>query len=947
MQNDAFPQVATILLSPALDDELGSQLRAWQELESHHSERTFARIHSDGDSGILLCHRTHEEQWAKSSIPVVLVGKTTQSRPNEVVLSDHIALRPAGTHPFIELLVGQSDKSRDFRHRVRQLFAHDLATRQNAAELQRYKQAAEHAEHTTHALRIESRCLSRGIRIRDEKIASLTHILDPIRQERDAFRVKMAEENHRRTTIEHHYTENREGLDSLRIFLSQPAPLWRRVLRAFRKPFIPHIPTLPEPLALQSCSEQEDFSSSTSFALVEPSTVPDDGTCSPEVIQRVLFIAGEPDTPGVAYRCDRNAEAVRNAGYEARIQPCATVGYEDIRWADVMIFWRVEYSGHVSTILDLAQQEGVRTIFDADDIVFVPHYARIDFIDGIRSVGATEERIERCFADMRRTLVRCEQGSATTRELALAMHELRPVIHLLPNVYDHETLRRSRLGCRLRGEPGRSTSDDGLIRIGYATGSRTHQRDFTIAYPALTSVLKARPNTRLVLFREKDNHRPVLLMEEFPALKAVESQIEWRDMVPLSELGEEFARFDISIAPLEVGNIFCEAKSEIKFLEASLAGNASIVSPTGPFRRVVRNNETGLLAETQEEWTSALLKLVDNPDLRRTLARNAYHDVLWPFSPEAQARRMALALSSLNGDVEAAQAAETLLARGRVKPPALPVVPESETLFHHDILGEADVTVIVTSYNYANHVLDALDSVVAQTLPILDLIVVDDGSTDESADLIRIWMERHTGRFNRLIFRRSIRNAGLGGARNIGMDAAETPHTLQLDADNILRPDACETLLAAMTFGIAYAYPLIQCFDENGPLVTKKTPDLITPPGAPVLLGDLPSNPLTLVSGNRIDAMAMVAKWAWAAAGGYYVSREAMGWEDYDLWCTFAELGLPGRQVPAVLADYRQHSSSMTNASTERTAHKARVVAYVQDRHPWINLTAEKAHQRA
>ena len=92
--------------------------------------------------------------------------------------------------------------------------------------------------------------------------------------------------------------------------------------------------------------------------------------------------------------------------------------------------------------------------------------------------------------------------------------------------------------------------------------------------------------------------------------------------------------------------------------------------------------------------------------------------------------------------------------------------------------------------------------------------------------------------------------------------------------------------------------------------------------------------------------MAMVAKWAWAAAGGYYVSREAMGWEDYDLWCIFAELGLPGRQVPAVLADYRQHSSSMTNASTERAAHKARVVAYVQDRHPWINLTAEKAHQR-
>ncbi|KXV68869.1 hypothetical protein AD936_05135, partial [Gluconobacter japonicus] len=109
---------------------------------------------------------------------------------------------------------------------------------------------------------------------------------------------------------------------------------------------------------------------------------------------------------------------------------------------------------------------------------------------------------------------------------------------------------------------------------------------------------------------------------------------------------------------------------------------------------------------------------------------------------------------------------------------------------------------------------------------------------------------------------------------------------------------------------------------------------------------DLPFNPLSLVSGNRVDAMAMIAKWAWAAAGGYYVSREAMGWEDFDLWCTLAELGLPGRQVPVILADYRQHTHSMTNLSTEQAAHKARVVSYVKSRHPWINLTAEAPEQR-
>ncbi|WP_408872382.1 glycosyltransferase [Gluconobacter roseus] len=663
-------------------------------------------------------------------------------------------------------------------------------------------------------------------------------------------------------------------------------------------------------------------------------------------MRRVLFVAGEPDTPGILYRCHRNAAAARDAGFEARVLSCASVSYDDIHWADVMVLWRVEYSGHVSTILDLAKAENVITVFDADDIVFVPHYARIDMIDGIRSVGATEARIEQCFSDMRRTFLRCDQGSTTTAELVFAMHSLRPVVHLLPNIYDLPSLQRARLALRMRGEPGRVNTGDGLVRIGYATGSRTHQRDFAPICPTIAEILRQRPQARLVLFREPETHRPVLLMEEFPSLIPVQDQIEWRDMVPLDELQDEFARFDISIAPLETGNVFCEAKSEIKFFEAALSGAATIASPTGPFRRVIRQGETGFLTDTPAEWYEALIELIDNPERRVRMARDAYHSVLWPFSPQAQARRMKLALMSMSDDEAAALSVETHLARDRLASPGLPVIPPSQTLFHHDALGEASVTVVITSYNYEAHLLDALESVAAQTLLLLDLIVVDDGSSDGSIALARTWMERHCDRFNRLILRQSVANAGLGGARNIGMDAAETIHVMQLDADNTLRPEACETLLDSMKDGTAYAYPIIACFNEKGSVLLDMSADTHQQPGTPELLGDLPFNPFSLVSGNRIDAMAMVTKWAWAAVGGYYVSREAMGWEDFDLWCSLAERGLPGHHVPQILADYRQHETSMTNASTEKDAHKARVVAFVQARHPWIRLSAERATPR-
>nr|WP_294916600.1 glycosyltransferase [uncultured Neokomagataea sp.] len=661
---------------------------------------------------------------------------------------------------------------------------------------------------------------------------------------------------------------------------------------------------------------------------------------------RVLFISGEPNTPGTNYRCSRSAQACIDSGYESRVLPCAAISYEDIQWADIAFLWRVEFSGHVSTIFDLCKKENVITVFDTDDIVFVPHYARINIIDGIRSIGATEEKIERTFSEMRRTLARCDYGSVTTQELATEMHALRPNVHLLPNVYNHETLHRSRSHLRLRGEPGREPSPLDIIRIGYATGSRTHQRDFARASKAIAEILSLYPNVRLVLFQEKDNKKPVLLIEEFPELIAVANQIEWRDMTPLSELAYEFARFDISIAPLESDNVFCNAKSEVKFLEASLAGAASIVARTGPFLRLVRDGETGLFADSIEEWRETLITLIENPAQRIRLARNAYHDVLYSFGPVAQARRMKRAILSMQSEEKAALAGELHFAemlRGR---PELPVIPESETLFYNDRLGDARVTVVITSYNYADYLLDALTSVEEQTEELLDLIVIDDGSSDGSPEIIRLWMERKTTRFNRLVLRRSCENSGLGGARNIGMDAAETPYIVHLDADNRLRPNACRTLADAMEHDTAFSYPTIECFNEHGPVIADYDPDFPQPPGTPLSLSNLRYNPFALVSGNQIDAMALVTKWAWAAVGGYYVSRDAMGWEDFDLWCSFAEHGFAGKHVPEVLAEYRHHAGAMTNTSTEVADRKERIVNFVQKRHPWIRLSVAGAKQR-
>ncbi|NPD65495.1 glycosyltransferase [Lichenicola cladoniae] len=644
-------------------------------------------------------------------------------------------------------------------------------------------------------------------------------------------------------------------------------------------------------------------------------------------IRRVLFVAGEPGTPGSVYRTRRNAAACAAAGYETETVDIFDVNPDNLAAADLVVLWRSVYSGHVQSMIQLAHDAGTRIAFDVDDLIVKPSLAVIEIIDGIRTTFVTEAEGRSYFQGMQRTLTSCDVCLTTTEELALPIGELHPIVHVLPNIFDDTTALASRYAVRLRAEQ----AGDGRVRLGYAGGTRTHQKDMAAIAGALARVLQQRPDTLLVLFRDGSSGEGLVLIEEFPDLMPFADRVEWRDMVPLADLPAELARFDISLCPLELGNPFCEAKSELKYFESALAGVCLVASPTGPFQRAVQDGITGFLAATPDEWEQVLLRLIDDPERRARTARAAYHHVLWQFGPRRQMELWSQLLDGLNGGVAGARASELALYRGEYRARALPEVPDSDTLYSYDALGEARVTVGLTSYNYEAHIGEALDSVLAQTIDAIDMVVVDDGSSDGSVALLLDWAERHRMRFNRLLILRTRVNAGLGGARNVVFDQAETPWIMVLDSDNRLAPEACARLLQALDAepAAAFAYPRIRQFG------TSET-----------LMGDAEFDPSHLASGNYIDAMAMVAKWAWAAAGGYYVRRDAMGWEDFSLWCRLVELGQFGVAVPDELADYRVHAGSMVNAITEQDDNKRLMVDFVEDRHPWLRLRMRATRKR-
>jgi hypothetical protein len=556
-------------------------------------------------------------------------------------------------------------------------------------------------------------------------------------------------------------------------------------------------------------------------------------------------------------------------------------------------------------------------MFDADDLVIEPKIAKISIIDGIRTQNLTEQEVEAFYQRTLTSFGEADWGCCSTEELAAAMRFRSMTTFVIPNGFTDELHRRARLALRRR----RAAAGDGLIRIGYAAGTRTHQRDFGRAAGAIASLLRKRPDCRLVLFRKHESGTQLLDPSEFELFSGLESQIEWRDFVAHDVLSNEIARFDINIAPLEFGNPFCEAKSELKFVEAALVEVCTVASPTGPFRRAIRHGETGFLVDGQEEWESTLLRLVNDPDLRRDIGRAAYRGILWRYGAHRRAELAAAVLDQTLGSARAAARAGVVQIHSlpRSEGPAV-FLPRYTTVFQSDRLKGSDLTVIVPLYNYDRYVVEALDSVAAQTLEEIDLIVVNDASTDRSLEKAERWIRAHVDRFNRVLLLSNVQNAGLGPTRNVAIDAAETAFVLPLDADNRLLPTACATLLDEIRKDqAAFVYPLLKQFGASSEI-----------------MGNEPYSPGLLIGGNTIDAMAIIRKDCWAAVGGY-ASLDPQGWEDFDFWCLIAEKGMWGRQHAEILAEYRVHGASMRNLLTDVAHHQQDLLELMKKRHPWLS----------
>src|SRR5574337_358326 len=213
------------------------------------------------------------------------------------------------------------------------------------------------------------------------------------------------------------------------------------------------------------------------------------------------------------------------------------------------------------------------------------------------------------------------------------------------------------------------------------------------------------------------------------------------------------------------------------------------------------------------------------------------------------------------------------------------------------------ISIVMPCFNAAGYLPTSVASVIAQTLPDWELIVVDDGSTDHSSD----WLRSQRDPRIRVIQQT---NQGVGSARNAGLACAQAHYVAFLDADDAWAPHFLETMLAALK-----AQPhavLAYCGWQNLGLMDGRGQPFIPPEY------ETPHKHETLFANCRwpIHA-AMTLRSKVLEVGGF--SHTLKNAEDYALWLEVAAQA-PIVRVPEVLAYYHFHSGEQASSNKLRAA---------------------------
>ena len=234
------------------------------------------------------------------------------------------------------------------------------------------------------------------------------------------------------------------------------------------------------------------------------------------------------------------------------------------------------------------------------------------------------------------------------------------------------------------------------------------------------------------------------------------------------------------------------------------------------------------------------------------------------------------------------------------------------------------VTLMVITYNHERYVDQCLQAVAAQTFRDLEVVVVDDASTDGTVELVRSWLDRLPFE-TRLIVNEQ--NLGICATRNRAIAAARGTFLSTVSGDDYYEPEKVATQHAALsTFGDEVA----AVFSNMRVVQDDRTPvSLWFPDGHPPVEGRIFER---MIESNFMPSPTVMSRRAAVLAIGGY--DESLFYEDYDMWLRLADRH-EFRFVPGALVNYRWSGTSVsrdTRYGARMHASRARLLMKWADR---------------
>ena len=285
-----------------------------------------------------------------------------------------------------------------------------------------------------------------------------------------------------------------------------------------------------------------------------------------------------------------------------------------VELSDLLVICRARYDHRVNQLVSAFRRAGKRVLFDVDDLVFDTAYAHLiqHTLDQDPSNSGVWDYWFAYAGRIGATLRLCDAAITTNEHLGERVTEFADIpVSVVPNFLNREQLNASDPIFAERIDRGRGSGE--RVRLGYFSGSPSHNRDFAIVAPSLEVVLDDDPALELVV---------VGYIEPGPLLARFRGRVEQHPYYDFVTLQQLVGSVDFNLVPLQF-NSFTNCKSELKYFEAAVVGTQTIASPTFTYARAIRHGDNGYLAQAHQ-WADCIQTAVAAMPEFDVMARRSY-----------------------------------------------------------------------------------------------------------------------------------------------------------------------------------------------------------------------------------------------------------------------------------------------------------------------------------